>query len=424
MSAKRNTAPRGHRARPRQGTSAPARTPAAERAKDRSIRPFIVMEVLERALELERAGRDIVHLEIGEPDFPTPPRIVRAAEEALRRGDTHYTDSRGAAALRAAIARHYETEYGASVQPDRVIVTMGTSPALLLVLSLLVEEPGDEIIVGDPGYPCYPNFIRHLRGVPRRVATGERSGFQLDPAAVRRAIGPRTKAVIVNSPSNPAGTLLPAGDLAELCDLGIPVISDEIYHGLVYGERARSALECTGDAFVLNGFSKRYAMTGWRLGWVIAPERHIRRLQILQQNLFICASSFVQQAGIAALSETHPEIEEMRRIYDARRRYLLAELPRIGLHFAVEPRGAFYFLVNARHIGGDSLRLAYDMLERSGVAVAPGIDFGDAGEGYLRISYANSIERIAEGVRRIERYVDDRPRRRSGTGKGGMRNEA
>jgi aspartate/methionine/tyrosine aminotransferase len=410
MPAKRNTAPRRPRTRSKRERAASTGPPLAGRAEASAIRPFIVMEVLERALERARAGRSIVHLEIGEPDFPTPPRIVRAAEEALRRGDTHYTDSRGTASLRAAIARHYETAYGASVSPDRVIVTMGTSPALLLVLSLLIEEPGDEIIVGDPGYPCYPNFIRHLRGVPRRVATGEETGFQLDPAAVRRAIGPRTKGIIVNSPSNPAGTLVPPGDLAALCDLGIPAISDEIYHGLVYGERARSALEFAPDAFVLNGFSKRYAMTGWRLGWVVAPACHIRRLQILQQNLFICASSFAQQAGIAALSETHPEIEEMRRTYDARRRYLLAELPRLGLRSAVEPRGAFYFLVNARHIDGDSLRLAFDMLECSGVAVAPGIDFGEGGEGYLRISYANSIERIAEGVRRLETYLNDRAR--------------
>ncbi len=410
MSASRTRKPRKPAARPARRTAVRRDAPPAGNTGGGLIRPFIVMEVLEHALELEREGRSIVHLEIGEPDFPTPPRIVRAAEEALRRGDTHYTDSRGAAALRAAIARHYEASYGANVSPGRVIVTMGTSPALLLVLSLLIEEPGDEIIIGDPGYPCYPNFIRYLRGVPRRVATDERAGFQLDPAAVRRAIGPRTKAVIVNSPSNPAGTLIPANALSEICDLGIPVISDEIYHGLVYGEREHSALEYAPGAFILNGFSKRYAMTGWRLGWVIAPERHIRRLQILQQNFFICANSFVQQAGIAALAETHPEIEEMRLEYDARRRYLAEELPKLGLRFAVEPRGAFYFLVDARHRDGDSMRLAFDMLDRCGVAVAPGVDFGENAEGYLRISYANSIERIAEGIRRLGHYLDGRSR--------------
>lgn len=375
------------------------------------------MEVHERALVLERGGRSIVHLEIGEPDFPTPPGIVRAAGEALRLGDTHYTDSRGIAELRAAIAAHYRSEYGVDVPPERVVVTLGTSPALLLALSTLIAEPGDEIVIGDPSYPCYPNFIRYLRGTPRRVPVREEDGFQLDPAAVRRAITKRTKGIVVNSPSNPAGTLMSDAALEEICGLGIPVVSDEIYHGLVYGERARSALERTNDAFVLNGFSKRWAMTGWRLGWIVAPERAVRRLQILQQNLFICPSSFAQRAGVAALTQRHPEIDEMRRQYDARRRYLCEELPRLGLGFAVEPRGAFYFLVNARHVDGDSYRLAFDLLENAGVALTPGIDFGERGEGFLRISYANALDRIAEGMRRIERYLGERPRR-GGGGKG------
>jgi len=366
------------------------------------------MEVLEKALALQRAGHSIVHLEVGEPDFPTPPRIVRAAVESLERGETHYTDSRGIVELRAAVARSYTERYETTLAEDRTIVTMGTSPALLLVLSLLIDEPGDEIIIGSPGYPCYPNFIRYLRGVPRCVPAVESEGFQLNPDSVRRAIGPRTRGIIVNSPSNPAGTLIPKDHLAAICGLGIPVISDEIYHGLVYGETEHSALEFTEDAFVLNGFSKRFAMTGWRLGYVIAPPRHIRRLQILQQNLFICPNSFVQRAGVVALTEHHPEIEEMRRQYDARRRYLCAELPALGLRFAVEPRGAFYFLVNASHLDQDSYRLAFDILERAGVALTPGIDFGEHGEGHLRISYANSLENIAEGIRRLRSYLERR----------------
>lgn len=370
------------------------------------IRPFIVMEVLERALALEREGRSIVHLEVGEPDFPTPPRIVRAAVDALERGETHYTDSRGLAELRAAIARSYERKYGVTVSGDRVIVTMGTSPAMLLVLSLLIEAPGDEVIIGSPGYPCYSNFIRYLRGTPRILQALESEGFQLDPETVRKAITRRTRAIIVNSPSNPAGTLIPRDHLAAICGLGIPVVSDEIYHGLVYGETEHSALEFADDAFVLNGFSKLYAMTGWRLGYAIAPPERVRRLQILQQNFFICPNSFVQRGGIAALAETHPEIEEMRRQYDARRRYLCAELPKLGLPFAVEPKGAFYFLVNASHLDTDSYRLAFDILEHAGVAVTPGIDFGPHGEGYIRISYANSLENVAEGIRRLRSYLD------------------
>jgi aspartate/methionine/tyrosine aminotransferase len=374
----------------------------------REIRPFIVMEVLEKALSLEREGRSIVHLEVGEPDFCTPPRIVRSAMEALSKGDTHYTDSRGTAELRMAIARHFAKKYGASVPEERVIVTMGTSPAMLLVLSLLIEEPGDEIIIPDPGYPCYPNFIRYLRGVPRCIPVRASDGFQLKPDDVRAAVGPRTRAVIVNSPSNPAGTLMPRDDLAEISGIGIPVISDEIYHGLVYGEQEHSVLEFTDESFVLNGFSKLYAMTGWRLGYIVAPAQRIRRLQILQQNFFISPNSFVQRGGIAALTEDHPEIEDMKRQYDARRRYLCDALPRLGLPFAVEPKGAFYFFVNAKEIEPDSYRLAFDILESAGVALTPGIDFGDHGEGHMRISYANSLENIVEGMRRLSLYVERR----------------
>ncbi len=366
------------------------------------------MEVLEKALALEREGRSIIHLEVGEPDFPTPPRIVRAATEALAKGETHYTDSRGLVELRAAIARYHERAYGTRFTEDRVIVTMGTSPAMLLVLSLLVEEPGDEIVIGNPGYPCYPNFIRYLRGVPRSIPVREEDGFQLRPDDVRRAIGPRTRGVIVNSPSNPAGTLIPKDDLAEICGLGVPVISDEIYHGLVYGDTAHSALEFADDAFVLNGFSKLFAMTGWRLGYIVAPPGHMRRLQILQQNFFISPNSFVQRGGISALTETHPEIEEMRRQYDARRRYLWEALPKLGLVCPVEPKGAFYFFVNAARVDKDSYRLAFDILDTAGVAVTPGIDFGEHGEGYLRISYANSLENVAEGIRRLSRYLERR----------------
>jgi aspartate/methionine/tyrosine aminotransferase len=373
-----------------------------------ALRPFIVMEVLEKALALEREGRSIIHLEVGEPDFPTPPRIVRAATEALARGDTHYTDSRGIGELRAAVARYHGRKYATRVPEERVMITMGTSPAMLLVLSLLIEEPGDEIIIGNPGYPCYSNFIKYLRGAPRSIRVREEDGFQLKPDAVRAAIGPRTRGIIVNSPSNPAGTLIPKDDLAEICGLGVPVVSDEIYHGLVYGDTEHSALEFTDDAFVLNGFSKLFAMTGWRLGYIVAPARHMRRLQILQQNFFICPNSFVQRGGIAALTEEHPELEDMRRQYDARRRYLWEALPKLGFHCPVEPKGAFYFFVNAGRVEKDSYRLAFDILDTAGVAVTPGIDFGEHGEGYLRISYANSLENLVEGIRRLSRYLERR----------------
>jgi aspartate/methionine/tyrosine aminotransferase len=373
-----------------------------------SIKPFIVMDVLERALALEREGRSIIHLEIGEPDFETPRRIAASGAEALQKGDTHYTDSRGIPELRTAVASYYGKKYGTFFNEDRVLVTMGTSPALLLALSVLIEEPGDEIILANPYYPCYPNFVLYLGGNPRFIETEETDGFQLKPKDVRAAIGPRTKGILINSPSNPAGTLMPGTDIEAICDLGIPVISDEIYHGLVYGEKEHTALEFTEETFVLNGFSKLFAMTGWRLGYIIAPERHSRRLQILQQNFFISPNSFVQRGGVTALTEEHAEIEEMRERYDARRRFLLDELPKLGLGIGAEPRGAFYFFVNAEHIERDSYKLAFDILERAGVAVTPGIDFGERGEGHLRISYANSLENIREGVKRIASYLDDR----------------
>ncbi len=371
------------------------------------IKPFIVMDVLERAIALEREGRSIIHLEIGEPDFRTPKRIVESAIGALREGETHYTDSRGTRELRAAVASYYNERYGTGIPENRVLITMGTSPALLLALSVLVEEQGDEIILGNPYYPCYPNFIKYLGGIPRYVETLESEGFQPRPDAVKNLINRRTRAIILNSPANPTGTLIPEADLRSLCKMGIPVISDEIYHGLVYGETEHSALEYTDDAFVLNGFSKLFAMTGWRLGYMIVPEDYVRRLHILQQNFFISPNSFVQRAGITALTERHDELEEMRTRYDARRRYLLGELSTLGLDSAVEPKGAFYFFVDTRHIDSDSYRLAFDILERAGVAVAPGIDFGSRGEGHIRISYANSLENIREGIRRLGIYIDE-----------------
>jgi aspartate/methionine/tyrosine aminotransferase len=372
------------------------------------IKPFIVMEVLERALALERQGRSIIHLEIGEPDFPTPAKIIESGRNALACGDTHYTDSRGTLELRRAIASYYGRKYAISVSEDQIIVTMGTSPALLLVLSLLVKEPGEEIILGNPYYPCYPNFIKYLKGTPKFVETSEDDGFQMKPAAVEKLVGTKTRAVIVNSPANPTGTLISPGDLEAICSLGIPVISDEIYHGLVYGAQARSSLEFTRNTFVLNGFSKLFAMTGWRLGYAIVPEETLRELQILQQNFFISPSSFAQQAGITALNETHSEMEDMKRMYDARRRFLLEILPELDLKVAVEPKGAFYIFVNFKHVDTDSYRLAFDILEKAGVALTPGIDFGDRGEGYLRISYANSLENISEGMKRLKLYLQER----------------
>jgi aspartate/methionine/tyrosine aminotransferase len=369
------------------------------------VRPFLAMEVMERAFELERQGARVIHLEIGEPDFPAPPAAVEACRQALARGETRYTDSRGLRELREAIAADHSLRSGVPVDPDRVIVTSGTSSAMQLVFSLLVA-PGDEVILGAPHYPCYPNFVRVAGGVPVAVETRPEDGYPLDVGAVRAALSPRTRAIVVGSPANPTGAIQSAETLAGLAALGLPLVSDEIYDGLVYdGARVISALAISPEAFVLDGFSKRYAMTGFRLGYVIAPLEAVRPLQILAQNLFISANHFVQAAGIAALREGAATVEAMRAAYDRRRRLLVDGLRRLGFGVPAMPKGAFYVFADARRFGSDSKRLAFDLLERTHVAVTPGVDFGAAGEGWLRFAYANSEAAIEEALARLARVL-------------------
>jgi aspartate/methionine/tyrosine aminotransferase len=374
----------------------------ARRAEE--IAPFIVMEVLERARELERQGVDVVHLEVGEPDFDVPLAVKEATRKALDRGLTHYTHSLGDLELREAICRHYEKTYGVFIKPEQVVVTSGTSPAMMLVFSSLLER-GQEVVLSDPGYSCYPNFISFLGGVPVRVPVYEKDGFQPRAEAIRERIRDQTRAILINSPSNPTGNLLSEENMKAIAGLGPYIISDEIYHGLVYEGKEHSILEFTDHAFVLNGYSKLYAMTGMRLGYLIAPERFVRPIQKMQQNFFICASSLAQRAGIAALEETGPDVAEMKRIYNQRRQFMVRRLREMGFGITVEPTGAFYVFANARHLSGDSYALAFDILEKAHVGVTPGIDFGPNGEGYLRFSYANSREKIADGLDRIERYL-------------------
>jgi len=377
----------------------------AKRAEE--ISPFIVMEVLEKAREMERRGINVIHLEVGEPDFDIPPAVKEATCRALDEGLTHYTHSLGDLELRQAICDQYQKTYDAPVNPDQVVVTSGTSPAMMLVFAALLEQ-GDEVIVSDPGYACYPNFIRFLGGVPAAVHVYEEDGFQYRPEAISERITEKTKAILINSPSNPTGNLLSEKTMRSISELSPYIISDEIYHGLVYEGREHSILEFTNHAFVLNGFSKLYAMTGLRLGYLIAPQKFVRPIQKMQQNFFICASSLAQRAGIAALQNTASDVAEMKRIYDERRRYMIRRLKSLGFGITVEPTGAFYVFANAKRICGDSYRLAFDILEKAHVGVTPGIDFGKGGEGYLRFSYANSRENITEGLDRIERYLKRR----------------
>ena len=368
------------------------------------IPPFIVMDVLERAHELEREGRDIIHLQIGEPDFPTPECICNAAREAIGRGETHYTHSLGIIELREAICKYYYGKYSVTIDPDRILVTSGTSPALFMIFSALLEA-GDEIIMSDPHYPCYPNFAEFLGAKPVSIKVEEEDAFQLRSSEIKKKIGPKTRAILINSPSNPTGNLLSRERMEEIAGLGPLVVSDEIYHGLVYGEKEHSILEFTDNAFVLNGFSKLYAMTGWRLGYLIAPPEFVRPLQKVQQNFFISAGSISQWAGIAALTKAHADVEQMKSIYDERRKYMIKRIREIGFGLAVEPAGAFYMLANAKHLAESSYDLAFEILEKAGVGVSPGIDFGKGAEGYLRFSYANSLENIKKGLDRIEQFL-------------------
>ncbi len=375
----------------------------------REVSPFLAMEIMERAQRLAAAGRDVIFLCLGEPDLPTPAPVVAAAVAALEAGATSYTHSLGLPQLREEIAAHYRRRYGVTVDPERIIVSSGTSPLLLLLFAVLLEA-GDEVVLADPGYACYPNFIRFAGGCPRFLPTRAEDGFQPRPAAVRQLLGPRTRGVLINSPANPAGSLLPPAWLEELASLPVPVVSDEIYHGLSYAGEERSILEFTDQAFVLGGFSKAYAMTGWRLGYLIAPACCMRPLQSMHQNFLICAGNFVQQAGVVALRDCQEEVAAMRVIYDRRRRRMVARLRELGFGIPKEPDGAFYVLADARHLCGDSLALAGEILEATGVAVTPGIDFGPGAEGFLRFSYANSQARIDTALDRLADYLQTCPR--------------
>jgi len=377
----------------------------ASRAVD--FRSFIVMDVLERASVLERQGQDIIHLEVGEPDFDTPQCIKEAGIKAIREGKTHYTHSQGIPELRDAICQHYMDKYAVHVNPDQIIITSGTSPALLLIFSTLLE-PEDKIIVPNPYYPCYPNIINYVGGNCVFVNTKEDDGFQFRPEEVTQRISSQTKGILINSPSNPVGNLLSADKMKRIADLGTYIISDEIYHGLVYEGKEHTILEYTDKAFVLNGFSKLYAMTGWRLGYVIAPKDFVRPMQKMQQNFFISASSVSQWAGLAALGGAEKDVERMRTIFDQRRHYLIKRLRELGFGISIDPVGAFYALANAKHLSSNSYELAFEILEKAGVGVAPGIDFGSNAEGYLRFSYANSLENITEGLLRIEQFLKNR----------------
>ena len=386
------------------------RPATAVSTRARQMPPFLVMEVLERAAAQQRQGRTISQLEGGEPAFATPGAALEAGIRALRDGRTHYTHSLGHPELREAIADWHHKQYNVEVSPEHIVVSLGSSGAMLLVFAALLE-PGAEVLLTDPHYACYPNFVTAFEGIPVRIPVREEDGFQYDPEAVRARLGPRTRVLMLNSPANPTGMLTKPDRMQKLVEVVADqavIVSDEIYHGLVYRGRAHSIREFSRESVVINGFSKLFAMTGWRLGYAIVPPWLVRPMQKLQQNLLISPPDFAQFAAIAALQQADADVERMRQCYDERRQLVLRRLKGMGLEVLTEPVGAFYVFVNVRRYTDNVYEFAFQILEQAGVAVTPGVDFGPGGEGYIRISYANSLENIDEGMNRLQSFLGER----------------
>jgi len=388
-------------------------TPRPARRTD-DIAPFFVMEILARAQALEAQGRDIVHMEVGEPDFPTPEPIVQAAQAALAGGHTRYTPAVGLPALRRAIADYYGRRFDAAVAPERIVVTPGSSVALQLVMAVLVD-PGDAVLLCDPGYPCNRHLVRMVEGRTVALPVGPDNGFRPTPAQVDAAWTDRTRALLVASPSNPTGTVIGPDALRDLHRVvrakGGCLIVDEIYQELAYESAPHTALALEADdVFVVNSFSKYFGMTGWRVGWLVAPPAFVGALDRLAQNLYIAAPTMAQHAAVAAFApETITILEERRRTFGERRDWLVPALERLGLRVAARPEGAFYVYADCSALTDDSFRLAGRLLEEAGVAVTPGADFGmNRPERYLRFAYTTGLERLQEGVRRIGRFLQVR----------------
>lgn len=380
---------------------------AAARLTD--IAPFHVVELLSRARQLEAEGRDIIHMEVGEPDFPTPEPIAAAAVDAIRQGKTLYTQALGLPELREAIAAFYRTRYGIAVPAARIAVTAGASGALNLAFACLAD-PGREWLLADPGYPCNRHILRAYEGVARALPVGPAGNFQPSPAQVAGAWNPQTAGLLVASPANPTGTLLSAGDIAGLADAvrerGGHFLVDEIYHGLTYEVDAPTACAAGADIWVINSFSKYFQMTGWRLGWMVIPEPYVRDIEKLAQNLVLCPSTPAQHAALAAFMPATIAILEARRAEFRRRRDFLAPaLERVGFRITARPEGAFYLYCDCSALAADSFALAWDLLEKAGVAATPGIDFGaNAPERHIRFAYTTGVERLAEAADRLSRY--------------------
>lgn len=381
----------------------------AKRVAD--IQSFVVMDILAQAKQMEAAGKDIIHFEIGEPDFPTPQRVIDAGIEILRTGNVKYTPAAGLIALRNAISNHYRERYGIDVSANRIFITPGGSGALLLALATIIN-PGDKILMADPSYPCNRNFVRFLEGQSVLIPVDSASNFQLTEDLVRINWQRATRGVMIASPSNPTGTIIDSDTQKKLVEevrekSGI-LIADEIYHGLEYGQRSTSVLALTDQAFVVNSFSKYFGMTGWRLGWLVAPPELIKPIEKLAQNLYISAPSHSQYAAIAAFHEENiAELERRRLKFKERRDYLFTALSNLGFNLKAKPDGAFYLYCDCSDFSNDSFSFARSLLQSQGVAVTPGKDFGEyCANRYLRFAYTTSMEKIAQAVSRIELFLN------------------
>ena len=371
------------------------------------ISSFIVMDILERAKELEAQGIDVVHMEVGEPDFPTPQKVIEAGRQALAQKATFYTQSVGIPELKEAISSYYKESYGVEVSPERIIVTPGSSPALMAALRIALESDG---ICGlpDPGYPCYKNMVNFLGGQWKPINVFAVQGFKVVTEQIE-GIG----SLVLNSPSNPTGAVYSHQELESLVRTaeakGVTIISDEIYHGITYTqERVPSVLEFTDEALVINGFSKFFLMTGWRLGWMVVPQKMVRLMQCIAQNLFICPPAVAQKAALASFNpEVMEELRQKVSIYRKRRDYIIEALKEMEIHVDPVPQGAFYIYADVSKYTKDSFSFCKRALEEAHIGITPGVDFGSNNTNlYIRFSYANTLERLKEGMNRLKDWLN------------------
>jgi aspartate/methionine/tyrosine aminotransferase len=382
--------------------------PFANRLKD--IDPFRVVQVLDRAKELEAQGQDIIHMEAGEPDFSSAEQIIKAGQASLGRGETYYSQAAGIPVLRETLSKFYRQEYGVDVDPRRIMITPGASGALLLIAALLIN-PGDGMLMTDPGYPCNRHFLRLVEGEGQLVPVGPQDRFQLNASKAQQYWRHNTIGAMVASPANPSGEILTREELADLFAFtqqkkGYLVV-DEIYHGLSYDEPASSILEVTDQAFVINSFSKYFGMTGWRLGWLVAPEHAVSELEKLAQNLFISMSTMAQFAALAAFkSDTRAVLDARREEFARRRDYLLPELRRLGFDIPHAPAGALYIYAGISNFSNNSSEFCLKLLEEHGIAITPGADFGDhLSDQHVRFAYTTSMDRLQEAVARLDKVL-------------------